>query len=82
MIVFRGRFRVYWNRALEAPLVWSVDDGAVENEMKVSRVKIRGAVLQTECNMNNDHIREPRGWIEGMGIVEIIGTEAIITGIL
>ena len=63
-------------------MVWSVDDGLIENEMKVSKVTIRGAALHTEFDMKCDHIREPRGWIEGMGIVEIIETEAIITGVL
>lgn len=68
---YSGYFRVYWNRRGDYPLVWSIDFGDVSTEMNVKQIYLRGKTITTCVRMNADNVLEPRGWLEGNGVVVI-----------
>lgn len=61
--LWRGRCRIYYNQKEDAPFIWSVDDGHIENEYKVRNVlvSIPGCYTNTRTE---DMSEQPKVWIE------------------
>jgi hypothetical protein len=66
--VFMAMYRCYYNRASEAPLVWSIDAGWPESEVKVTEVRIVGCEVRTGVNLaEQDTENRPKVWMEVEG---------------
>lgn len=77
---FRGTFRIYFNRAGAAPLVWCV--ATDEWELAVAAVSIRtaaGTRYQPKATPDSDD-GKPSAWIVASGVLTLNGSEAVITG--
>ncbi len=74
------RYRVYFNRANEAPQVWSVDEGDQGSEINVAEVRLVNCTAETKCDLgmqvNPDH---PKAWIEVFGTLRIEEGVAVIS---
>lgn len=73
------RYRQYFNRKSDWPLIWSVDEGTQATEKIVKRVITRGVRTYTETGPG-DNQNSPTAWIviEG-GRLQIIEDIAYIT---
>jgi len=61
------RYRVYFNRALEAPQCWSVDEGTQDSEINVIGFRIVGAEASSKTlapGTKVDHHNTPFAWLE------------------
>ncbi|HYX83236.1 MAG TPA: hypothetical protein VE714_12630 [Gemmatimonadales bacterium] len=73
-------YRVYFNRASDAPQVWSVDEGTQATEITVIGIRLEGAdaitrVLPPDTPVDPD--RAPRAWLEVRGKLQIRAGVAI-----
>ena len=60
-------WRVYFNRAVEAPQVWSIDQGDQTSEINVQGVRFTlgvVAVTKFDPHVRLNNTTAPRGWIE------------------
>lgn len=76
----RGTFRIYFNRAGAAPLVWCV--ATDKWELAVAAVSIRtaaGTRYQPKATPDNED-GKPSAWIVATGVLTLNGSEAVITG--
>ena len=62
-LLWKGPVRIYFNSSAEAPLLWSVDNGSIETEIKCSSVRINIMEAQTGQRDENDPV-QPKVWIE------------------
>ncbi len=64
-------WRIYFNAWQEAPLLWSVDQGTQETEIKVEGVRIDGAIyLDTYTDMTiRRNQKIPCAWIRVFGVM-------------
>lgn len=74
--VITGKFRAYFNCRSAFPLVWSIDNGRIETEINVSKIRFhyesnRCTPLETCFERVVDTERTPSVWLEGVGRVEI-----------
>ncbi len=73
-------YRVYFNRANEAPQVWSVDEGTQASEINVSAVLIVSCSVRTAVDLNETVNRDrPKAWLEVQGFLTVNGGVATIT---
>lgn len=56
--------RVYWNIAADAPLVWSVDRGAIASVVNVVAVIIQDYVPHRTVHCTENEWPQPKGWME------------------
>ena len=56
--------RLYFNASKEAPLVWSVDQGAGTPEEKFEEVHVMRVRGVTRYDPGADNVTSPRAWIE------------------
>lgn len=72
------RYRIYFNRAADAPQVWSVDEGSHASEVNVQGVQVAGNVpLATAHNLDAQE-PEPKAWMEAEGQLVVRGGVAVI----
>jgi hypothetical protein len=70
------KYRVYYNRSEDAPLVWSVDEGSHASEINVQNVVL---VAAATTRFNPDaQLPEPKAWLEISGQLRIQGGKAYI----
>jgi hypothetical protein len=63
------KYRVYFNRAEDAPQVWSIDEGSHSSEINVQAVV---AFTTADSNYNLSAVYpEPKAWFEYEGTLEI-----------
>lgn len=82
--------RVYFNRAADYPLVWSVDHGPGTTEMNFREVVLEGVTTRTvyrlasgdASGIGGEDLLTPRAWIEITGEVQIIVFAVAKTAIL
>lgn len=55
--------RIYFNKASESPLVWSVDHGPGTEEVKFRKV-VSGVLGTTKENLSEPDSDKPKAWIE------------------
>jgi len=63
-LLWTGRARLYYNASDEAPYVWSIDDGYVENAYKVTGVTIQGGLAYRTASRTELDVAQPKVWIE------------------
>ncbi len=74
-------YRCYYNRASEAPQVWSIDEGTQASEINVSKVVLLGCDVTTGCDLSETDVdNKPKAWIEVTGWLTLDGGTAIIRG--
>jgi hypothetical protein len=61
--MWRGRCRVYFNTSDEAPNIWSIDNGTVEEEYKVVSIKFLVGNFRTVERIDADPA-QPKVWLE------------------
>lgn len=69
-------YRVYFNRAEDAPQIWSIDEGTVASEINVLSVKVQAPGF-TRSNLDAQ-FPEPKAWIEVDGHLSIVNGVALI----
>ena len=74
---FKLRYRIYFNRRSDAPLVWSVDEGSQETEINVSRVEIL-TPIKSFYNGKTPNPDSPVAWFETDGILARVNDVAFI----
>lgn len=62
-------YRVYYNRAVDWPQVWSVDEGSQETEINVVGIRLLSAVAESKeiapaDREGKDPAKVPFGWLE------------------
>lgn len=74
-------YRVYFNRANEAPQIWSVDEGLQLSEINVTKVMFLNTDVETNQDLPETVNRDrPKAWVEGRGVLRVEGGIAIIDG--
>jgi hypothetical protein len=63
ILLWKGSARVYYNAKEDWPLVWSVDDGKIENEYKVSNVGLFVSGFRTMARTEDMPV-QPKVWLE------------------
>lgn len=71
------RYRIYFNRSSDAPLVWSVDAGTQDTEINVSRIEIH-TPLESFYNGNKPNPDSPVAWFETEGLLICVDDTAYI----
>lgn len=71
-LLWIGRFRLYLNSFREAPLVWSIDDGDPQHEVKCTCIHMNGIPAVTDCTIKDPgYLPQPedqkvaKAWVEG-----------------
>ncbi len=77
-------YRVYFNRELEWPQCWSVDEGDQSTEINVTGFIIEGAVAiartlskEERAEAIKDRLNRPFAWLEVQGEMSLVGGKAI-----
>lgn len=66
-------YRVYYNRSLDYPFSWSIDEGTQESEVLVLAVIILpSCVTTTHCLNEKPNPDSPVAWLEVCGDLEIV----------
>lgn len=78
------RYRVYFNRELDFPQAWSVDEGDQSTEINVNGFHILGAdcfskVLSVEERAGVNPTHSPLAWLQVDGELRMEGGIAIFT---
>lgn len=74
-------YRAYFNRANEAPQIWSVDEGTQVSEFNVSKVRFRNTEVETGQDLTETVNRDrPKAWVQGRGVLHVEDGVAIIDG--
>jgi hypothetical protein len=78
------RYRVYYNRMAEFPLLWSIDEGTVDTERKFVAVHMYSVEAETRVDVRVLHsdLTHPRVWLEVQGSLAVSSSVAIIRGTL
>lgn len=73
------RYRIYFNRAAAAPLIWSYDEGSHSTEVNVASFVITaGVVARSNFDLTATG-EEPKAWIEVRANFELIAGVAYFT---
>lgn len=77
-------YRVYFNRELDFPQAWSVDEGTQESEINIVGFQIIGAdsfskVLSADERAGLDGKRTPVAWLQVYGELTLKAGMAIFT---
>jgi hypothetical protein len=64
--LWTAKTRIYFNRHVDAPLVWSVDQGSVASRVKIAAIQIRlhVATQYLAVNQRPSNTEEPAAWLE------------------
>lgn len=62
-LLWKGKCRIYFNSSQEAPYIWSVDNGTIDEERKVKQVIILCSGFRTMQRTENDP-PQPKVWLE------------------
>jgi hypothetical protein len=66
------RYRIYFNRMNDVPLVWSVDEGDQASEINVREVRIFAGQVSSCVNLGEtDAENRPKAWLEVDGELRI-----------
>jgi hypothetical protein len=77
----RKLYRVYFNRANEAPQIWSLDEGTQVSEINVSKAIFRNTEVETGQDLAETVNRDrPKAWVQGHGELYVEAGVAIIDG--
>ncbi len=79
-MIFDGRFRISFNRAGAAPLVWSIAPVTGEWDIAVAHVTSRAEIQSrfSPKSTPDDEDGMPSAWFEVQGRLEIVGNVAYI----
>lgn len=77
-------YRVYFNRELDFPQAWSVDEGDQTSEVNVIGFQILGAdcfakVLPPAERVGLDPKKSPLAWLQVYGVLRLDGGLAVFT---
>lgn len=77
-------YRVYFNKELEFPQAWSVDEGDQTTEINVAGFQLLGAdafakVLSKEERAGVDRVNTPLAWLQVYGTMTLKSGIAIFT---
>lgn len=73
----KGNFRFYFNQHRDWPLVFSVDMGCMDSEIKLASVECSTRCLsQYDANAPENH---PKAWMETLGVLRIKDNRATIS---
>lgn len=80
-----ARYRLYYNRSVDWPQCWSVDEGDQSTEFNVQGFEIRGALVRDGVLPSSARGLEgaapvlPTAWCVVEGELQVIGGSAIFT---
>lgn len=78
------RWRVYFNRQQDWPMIWCIDQGDISTQIRVHWVKIQGVKLEGGTTISQKPTKripnEPVAWFEVKGKLRITNGVATITG--
>jgi hypothetical protein len=78
------RWRVYFNRQQDWPMIWCLDQGDISTQIRVHWVKMKGVKLEGATVIEEKPKKripnEPVAWFEVHGMLRIKNGVATITG--
>jgi hypothetical protein len=79
MLNYSGHFRLYFNRAADAPYVWAIDGGDHAWEISITGFTITAHPV-TNCEDLAAEWPHPKAWLQGVAKISIDGRgHALIT---
>ena len=76
------RYRVFFNRALEWPQCWSIDEGDQTTALHVVGFRIEGCLALAHTLPNNASVNRrdtPSAWLEVVGVLALQRGVAVFT---
>lgn len=62
------KYRVYYNRSEDHPVLWCVDEGTIKSQIRVQFVRFCGVEAYTQNHKDspngNKNQNEPHGWLQ------------------
>lgn len=66
-------YRIYYNRALDYPQVWSIDEGTPETEITCIGFYVDGPIARSHFELG----QQPCAWLEVAGNLTVVAGVAV-----